>query len=69
LYSIIHIEGFDYLQFFYFEQKKIAIKNGIFFGNEWKVALYTGCPNDFTVQHPAHFLPFSKGPSRQREAI
>ena len=29
-------------------------------GNQWKVADYTGCQQQFIVQHPAHFWPFLK---------
>ena len=35
-------------------------KKGIFLGNQWKVADYTGCQQQFIVQHPAHFWPFLK---------
>ena len=43
--------------------KNNAIKKStIFFLNQRKVAIYTGCQNKFIVQHPAHLLPFLKAP-------
>ena len=32
-------------------------KNSIAFGNQLKVANYTGCQTKFTVKHLAHFSP------------
>ena len=61
MYSRVHIGRFDYSPLFYFGPKKLADKKiAIVFGNQWKVANYTGCQIKFFVQHLKHFWPFLK---------
>ena len=48
---IVHM---NFYHSFTLRQKFWPLKKFAFFGNQWKVAIYTGCQNNFIVKHPAH---------------
>ena len=66
-YSRFYIGRFDYLPFFYFGQKKSTNKKiAFFFGNQCKVAIYTGCPKRIYCPTSNAFLAIFKGSSRKK---
>ena len=55
--------------FFYFEQKKIAIKKIChFLGHQYKVAIYTGCQKRIYCPTSTAFLTIFEGSSRKTDA-